>query len=58
MKKMLFALVAFMAGLQLMAIPARPGKLTYVQPDGTTVTLFRHGDEFGHLPRAREGHHL
>ena len=48
MKKMVFALVAFMAALQLMAIPARPGKLTYVQPDGTTVTLFRHGDEFGH----------
>ena len=48
MKKLIFALVALMAGLQLMAIPARPGKLTYVQPDGTTVTLFRHGDEFGH----------
>ena len=48
MKKILFALVALTASLQLMAIPARPGRFTVTQPDGTRLVLQRHGDEWGH----------
>lgn len=28
------------------AVPAYPGKYTYTQPDGTTIVLQKHGDEF------------
>lgn len=31
------------------AIPAKPGKVMFRQPDGTTVTLVLHGDEFSHV---------
>ena len=48
MKKILFALVVLTASLQLMAIPARPGRFTVTQPDGTRLVLQRHGDEWGH----------
>ena len=48
-KRMLAALVALLAGFQVMnAIPARPGRFTAIQPDGTRLTLERHGDEWGH----------
>lgn len=32
----------------LMAIPARPGKIVYTQPDGSRIEIYRHGDEWGH----------
>lgn len=32
----------------LMAMPALPGTFRYTQPDGTTLLLERHGDEFLH----------
>ena len=48
-KHILFALMALLAGFQLMnAIPAYPGKIEYVQPDGTKIVLRQHGDEFAH----------
>ena len=48
-KNLILALVALLAGYQLMtAIPARPGRFVYTQPDGTKIVLQRHGDEFGH----------
>lgn len=48
-KNVLLALMALLAGFQLMnARPAHRGKFTYVQPDGTTIVLQRHGDEFLH----------
>ena len=34
--------------MPLSGAPARPGRFPYVQPDGTTVMLERHGDEFFH----------
>ena len=48
-KHILFALIALLAGFQILnAIPARPGKFTVTQPDGTRITLQQHGDEWGH----------
>ena len=48
-KHILFALIALLAGFQLLnAIPAYPGKIEYVQPDGTKIVLRQHGDEFAH----------
>lgn len=43
----LTALAAFVCTLAL-AVPARPGYITFTQPDGTTIRLQRHGDEFFH----------
>lgn len=48
-KRILLALAALLAGFQLMtAIPARPGRFTVTQPDGSRITLQMHGDEWGH----------
>ncbi len=48
MKKILL-LVTFVAlSLSVLAKPARPGFFRYVQPDGSTVLIQRHGDEWGH----------
>ena len=47
--RILLALVALLAGFQIMtAIPARPGRTVYVQPDGTKIAIRQFGDEFGH----------
>ena len=50
MRKYVFlALVTLFCGFQMMdAVPARPGKFTVTQPDGTRMVLQRHGDEWGH----------
>lgn len=43
------AALALMGAAQAMAIPAKPGvSYNMVQPDGSVVTLTKHGDEFGH----------
>lgn len=34
------------AQISLWAVPAKPGAFTYTQPDGTVISLERHGDEF------------
>ena len=48
-KRTILALVALLAGFQLMtAVPARPGRTVYVQPDGSKITVRQFGDEFGH----------
>lgn len=49
MKKhiVLCALLLCMATLAC-AIPAKPGKIVRIQPDGTAITLQLHGDEFRH----------
>ena len=50
MKKRLIILCAIVLGLSQLsyAIPAKRGKFVVTQPDGTTVTLQMHGDEFYH----------
>lgn len=46
---MVLALAALLAfSLMMDAIPAKRGQILYTQPDGTTLAIFRHGDEFGH----------
>ena len=48
-KHIALALIALLAGFQLMnAVPARPGKFTVTQPDGTKLLVQLHGDEFAH----------
>ena len=48
-KSILLALTALLCGFQVMtAIPAYPGKIEYVQPDGTKIVLRQHGNEFAH----------
>lgn len=48
MKKIIFTLLAISLATPLLAVPARPGKFTYTQPDGTVIELRRFGDEFSH----------
>ena len=45
-KWILTLMAALLTGLAAHAVPALPGAFTYVQPDGSTVRLERHGDEF------------
>ncbi len=45
---------AFMA-IAAAAVPAKPGKFRYVQPDGSVLTLERHGDEYFHWTTDAEG---
>ena len=48
-KSILIALLALLSGFQLLnAIPARPGKFTVTQPDGSRIILQQNGDEWGH----------
>ena len=48
MKKILLTLVSLFAALSMSAIPAKPGPIRYQQPDGSVITIYRHGDEFAH----------
>ena len=58
MKKRLLSLAAaFLLGIGLLrAIPAHPGKVAVTQPDGTTVTLQLHGDEYLHYTTTADGY--
>ena len=47
----IFAFIAIAAA----AVPAKPGKFRYVQPDGSVLTLERHGDEYFHWTTDAEG---
>lgn len=38
------------------AIPARKGTYTYTQPDGRTISVTLHGDEFSHISTTTEGY--
>ena len=57
MKKTIIILSAILlAATQVtFAIPAKKGKFVKVQPDGTTITLQRHGDEFYHWTTDESG---
>ena len=49
MKKTIAFLFACLMTLSAMAVPAKPGVRTYLQPDGTTVQFIVHGDESSHF---------
>ena len=48
MKKIILALAAALISIAAFAIPAKKGAITYTQPDGSTVRIELHGDEFFH----------
>lgn len=48
MKRILLGFVLLLVALSMSAIPARPGPIRVTQPDGSVITIYRHGDEFGH----------
>ena len=55
MKKILLTLVCLLSALSLLGVPAKPGSFKYTQPDGSVITLWRHGDEFGHWLTDNQG---
>ena len=48
MKRVILVAAALLSSLLCLGIPAHPGTFVHVQPDGTTLTLRRVGDEWGH----------
>ena len=48
MKKLLLVGLFVFWGVLLAAKPARPGFISALQPDGSTILIRRHGDEWGH----------
>ena len=55
MKKITLLIVAFCMALPLMAVPARPGRIPYTQPDGSVIVIEMHGDEFFHWVTGEDG---
>ena len=43
----MISLTLFLCCLSVFAKPAKPGFINYKQPDGTTIQIMRHGDEWG-----------
>lgn len=57
MKLKLFQTLIMTAfAVQAFAIPARPGAVKAMQPDGSTVTLVLHGDEFRSFTTTHDGY--
>ena len=47
-KRIVWGILQMLCSLSLMAGPAYPGRIVYTQPDGTTIGIHLHGDEFHH----------
>ena len=47
-KRFVLGILLMLCTLSLTAGPAYPGRIIYTQPDGTTIGIHLHGDEFGH----------
>ena len=58
MKKIVLTVATALSAIALYAIPARPGKFLYTQPDGSTIVIQRHGDEWNHWVTDASGHML
>ena len=58
MKKSLLFAIAMLVTSMAMAIPAHPGKTTVTQPDGSTVTIRLHGDEYQHFQTTDDGYSI
>ncbi|MBP5562049.1 MAG: M6 family metalloprotease domain-containing protein [Muribaculaceae bacterium] len=56
MKKFLTSFFALAVAVSVWAVPARPGFKTYTQPDGSTVTVQKVGDEWHHATVTRDGY--
>ena len=55
MKRGLLILTVALCGILLEAMPAKPGFLRYTQPDGSTILVRRHGDEWDHWTANEKG---
>lgn len=55
MKRSILLALAACASAVAMAIPARPGFVTFTQPDGTEVQIQLVGDEHGHVAYTSDG---
>lgn len=55
MRRLAVLISALFVALEMAALPARPGAIKYVQPDGSTLEIVLHGDEWGHWVTDREG---
>ncbi|MBR1573547.1 MAG: M6 family metalloprotease domain-containing protein [Bacteroidales bacterium] len=58
MKKVLTGVLALLMGCAAFAIPADRRPIHYTQPDGTTITILLHGDEFEHYATDLDGQPL
>ena len=47
-KNILLAATALLLSVAALAGPAKPGRITFTQPDGSTVGVYLHGDEYYH----------
>lgn len=56
MKRLLCILVITIATLSAWAVPARPTPLDMVQPNGDTITVRLHGDEWFHFYTTIDGY--
>ena len=56
MRNFLFLLLAGLCCLMARAIPADPTPVKVNQPDGTTLTVQLHGDEFFHFTTTVDGY--
>ena len=50
-----FCILLLVISQSAFAVPAKPGKYVKIQPDGSTITLRRHGDEFLHWTTTEDG---
>lgn len=48
-------LLCFLCNLACMALPAKPGLVNASQPDGSSVRIYLHGDEFSHFALSEDG---
>ena len=55
MKKLFLTFILIFVALSMSAIPARRGWIRYTQPDGSVISIMRHGDEFGHWTTDSQG---
>lgn len=55
MKKIAALLILLACSISLLAKPARPGFFRYTQPDGSTILIQRHGDEWAHWTTNQAG---
>lgn len=55
MKKIILVLTLLVCSLGLLAKPAKPGFFRYTQPDGSTILIQRHGDEWAHWTTNQAG---
>ena len=54
-KHILLAASALLASIAALAGPAYPGRIVRTQPDGSTIGIYLHGDEWHHWMTDDEG---